>query len=46
MSFEIKGKLVDSTSLPPKPLSNYTIRVFDQDPFPGALDDDEVGLSH
>ena len=43
MSFEIKGKLFDSTSSPPKPLSNYTIKVFDQDPFPGALDDDEVG---
>jgi choline dehydrogenase-like flavoprotein len=43
MSFEIKGKLVDSTSSPPKPLSNYIIKVFDQDPFPGAVDDDEVG---
>jgi hypothetical protein len=43
MSFEIKGKLVDPTSSPPKPLSNFTIKVFDQDPFPGALDDDELG---
>src|SRR6187551_3927537 len=43
MSFEIRGKLVDPSSIPPKPLSNYTIKVFDQDPFPGALDDDELG---
>ncbi|HKU84635.1 MAG TPA: GMC oxidoreductase [Candidatus Nitrosocosmicus sp.] len=42
MSFEIRGKLVDPGSSPPKPLSNYTIKVFDQDPFPGALDDDEL----
>jgi choline dehydrogenase-like flavoprotein len=43
MSFEIKGKLVDPTSSPARPLSNYMIKVFDQDPFPGAVDDDEVG---
>ncbi len=43
MSFEIKGKLVDPTSSPPTPLSNYIIKVFDQDPFPGAVDDDEIG---
>ncbi|MGC2426606.1 MAG: hypothetical protein WA421_06200, partial [Nitrososphaeraceae archaeon] len=45
MSFEIKGKLVDPSSSPPKPLSNYTIKAFDQDPFPGAVDDDDLGKS-
>ncbi len=42
MSFEIKGKLVDPTS-PSKLLSNYTIKAFDRDPFPGSIDDDELG---
>lgn len=42
MSFEIKGKLVDPTS-PSKLLSNFTIKAFDRDPFPGSIDDDELG---
>ena len=43
MSYEIKGKLVDPTSSPPKPLSNYTIKAFDRDPVPGSILDDELG---
>ena len=42
MSYEIKGKLVDPTASPLEPLPNYTIRVFDEDPFPGAIDDEEI----
>jgi choline dehydrogenase-like flavoprotein len=42
MSYEIKGKLVDPTTLPLEPLSNYTIKVFDEDPFPGSIDDEEI----
>lgn len=43
MYFELKGKLLDSTSGSPKPLSNYTIKAFDEDPFPGSIDDDFLG---
>lgn len=42
MSYEIKGKLVDPTTSPLEPLSNYTIKVFDEDPFPGSIDDEEI----
>jgi choline dehydrogenase-like flavoprotein len=43
MPFEIKGKLLDNTSATLKPLSNYTVKAFDEDPFPGSIDDDFLG---
>ena len=43
MPFEIKGKLVDNTSTTLKSLSNYTVKAFDEDPFPGSIDDDFLG---
>src|SRR3954447_720434 len=43
MRFELKGKLLDTTSNPSKPLSNHTIKAFDEDPFPGSIDDDFLG---
>src|SRR5574339_637670 len=42
MSFELKGSLTDSTG---KPLSNYTIKAFDNDPLIDLLGDDPLGSS-
>lgn len=38
MSYEIKGRLVDQILPPPNGLSNYTIKIFDDDP----INDDEI----
>jgi hypothetical protein len=43
MYFELKGKLLDTTTNPSTELSNYTIKAFDEDPFPGSFDDDFLG---
>lgn len=43
MTYEIKGQLVDPSTSPSKPLSNYIIKMYDEDPFPRAIDDDEIG---
>jgi hypothetical protein len=42
MSFSLKGKLTDN-STPPRPLSAYTIKVFDKDPTFDVFGDDPVG---
>ena len=43
MYFELKGKLLDTTTNPSTELSNYTIKAYDEDPFPGSFDDDLLG---
>ena len=45
MSFEIKGKLLETTPTNTRALSNYTIKAFDEDPFPGSIDDDFLGMA-
>ena len=43
MTFTLKGKLVDSTTAPDKPLSYHTIKIFDKDPFFDIFGDDPLG---
>src|SRR5918992_568904 len=43
MTFTLKGKLIDPTTAPNKPLSYHTIKIFDKDPFFDIFGDDPLG---